>query len=77
MASIAHHTLATPEREKQNWRPKRSSRQHADSSFCVSPNIKLIFLPEALIDYVLIHELAHTVHLNHGKHFRIVAQFLV
>ncbi len=35
----------------------------------ISLNYKLIFMDEDLIDYVLIHELAHTVHLDHGKRF--------
>jgi predicted metal-dependent hydrolase len=35
----------------------------------INLNIHLIRLPEHLIDYVILHELTHTVHKNHGKQF--------
>lgn len=32
-------------------------------------NWRLIFAPREVMDYVIIHELAHTVHLNHSQRF--------
>ena len=35
----------------------------------INLNLHLLLLPDYLIDYVIIHELCHTVQKNHGKHF--------
>lgn len=42
----------------------------------ISLNAKLLFLPAALVRHVIIHELCHTVHLNHSQAFwELVAKF--
>ncbi|AFY72733.1 putative metal-dependent hydrolase [Synechococcus sp. PCC 7502] len=42
----------------------------------ISLNYKLLFLPPALVRYVLIHELCHTIHLNHSSKFwKLVQKF--
>lgn len=42
----------------------------------ISLNFKLLFLPSELVEYILIHELCHTIHLNHSIHFwRLVGNF--
>ncbi|PWU22975.1 hypothetical protein C5B42_04520 [Candidatus Cerribacteria bacterium 'Amazon FNV 2010 28 9'] len=39
-------------------------------------NWRLIHAPKAVIDYVIIHELSHTVHMNHGSRFwELVAHY--
>lgn len=30
---------------------------------------KLLFLPEELVDYIIVHELCHLIELNHGRNF--------
>ncbi|MBE9032859.1 M48 family metallopeptidase [filamentous cyanobacterium LEGE 11480] len=35
----------------------------------ISLNYKLLFLPAPLVNYVFIHELAHTIHMNHSDQF--------
>lgn len=41
----------------------------------ISLNAKLLFLPGELVEYVLLHELCHTRHLNHSKaYWKLVAR---
>ncbi len=42
----------------------------------ISLSYKILFLPEPLATHILIHELCHTVHLNHsGRFWKLVQKF--
>jgi predicted metal-dependent hydrolase len=63
-----NHTRVTIRGQRTRW---GSCSRKGNLSF----NWKLMMAPEAVIDYVVIHELAHLKEMNHSQRFwRLVAQ---
>lgn len=50
----------------KNIRSRWGSCSHVNN---LNFSIYLMYLPDELVDYVILHELCHTVHKNHGTHF--------
>jgi predicted metal-dependent hydrolase len=65
-ALSAEHDLPIARTIVRGQRTRWASFSHKGT---VSLNRKLLFIPAPLVEYVLIHELCHTVHFNHSPRF--------
>jgi predicted metal-dependent hydrolase len=50
-------------------RGQRTRWASCSSRGTISLNYKILFLPPRLVDYLMVHELSHTRHLNHSRRF--------
>lgn len=55
--------------QKVSVRKLKSRWGSCSSRANISLNLQLIKAPMFVVDYVVVHELSHLVHLNHSRHF--------
>ena len=55
--------------ERVTWRNQKSRWGSCSSRGNISLNVRLLFLPPALVEYVFVHELAHLRHPDHSPRF--------
>jgi len=60
--TLLGYTQVSVRNQKSRWGSCTSKKS-------INLNFKLVLMPKELMEYVLIHELAHTVHMNHSKDF--------
>ena len=59
------------------FRTQKSRWGSCSSKNNLSINLKIIFLPENLKKFIIIHELAHLIHKNHSRKFwNLVAKYM-
>ncbi|BAS54450.1 MULTISPECIES: M48 family metallopeptidase [Leptolyngbya] len=59
---------------KASIRGQKTLWASCSQQYNISLNYKLLFLPPALVRYVFVHELCHTIHLNHSPRFWALVQ---
>ncbi len=62
-----HYNKLTIRNQKTRWGSCSSKKN-------INLNVKLLFLPEHWLRYALIHELCHTVEMNHSKAFWLLVE---
>ncbi|MCG8435468.1 MAG: M48 family metallopeptidase [Gammaproteobacteria bacterium] len=62
--------------KKTHIRAQKTRWGSCSSNGVISLNYKLLFLPEDLVNYLMVHELCHTRYMDHSpKYWRLVKQF--
>jgi predicted metal-dependent hydrolase len=62
--------------EKFTVKSQRTRWASCSARRIISLNLRLLFLPEPMVRYVLLHELAHTQQLNHSTRFWAIVRHL-
>jgi len=73
--ALAGHLDRTPGRV--TWRNQKTRWGSCSSNGNISLNVRLLFLPPELVDYVFAHELAHLDHPNHSPRFWNALEFML
>lgn len=63
--------------KKVRLKKMRSRWGSCSSKGNISLNLELLKLPSKCVDYVIVHELAHLVHMNHSKAFHNLVEHYI
>jgi len=76
LLDLASGDCALPYR-KATVRGQRTRWGSCSSTASINLNYQLLFVSPEMMNYVLVHELCHTAHLNHSRHFyHLLASFI-